>query len=109
MIGTYSPQLECIAKRNSCARKLRNSSKEELTKLLKDYIKKHGKEEIDFVSLCVKPNNDNVFMAAGAADVLRERHGQNYVSNITGVGPAKTLKEKIIYFLTGKLFPYKRD
>lgn len=47
-------------------------------------------------------------MAAGACDVLRERHGQDYVSQITKIRPAKTLKEHLVNFFTGRMFPVNK-
>ena len=109
MIGGYSPELECACYRNGWADQLKNISSEALIELVKDYLLKHSREKLTPINLYLRPNDDEIFKVAGAADVLRERHGQNYISRITGVRPPKTLKEKFIHFFTGKMFPAEKQ
>lgn len=93
-----------FACRQNCAEQLRDIPSNELTELVLDILKKQKGKDIDEDYLMLfASREDDIFMGAGACDVLRERHGDEYVNNLLGFRKPVTLKEKIIYFLTRNL------
>lgn len=102
----YSPELELVGRRIGAANRLRDQPSQQLEQMAKSYIAEHGHENVSEVSLFFN-EDDPIFKTLGALDVLRERHGEDYVARITGLRLPKTLYEKVIYFFTRKPIPLK--
>ena len=50
---------------------------------------------------------DDLFLASGACDVLRERHGEEYIERLTGLRKPKTIGERLKYWVTGQMPKYQ--
>lgn len=100
---TFDPEARGIALRRQCAEQLKDKSSDELSCLVKEIFQRHSGEAVDKWYLSVAPADDDLFMAAGACDVLKERLGEQYIEKLTGLRKPKTLYEKAMYFFTGKM------
>ena len=90
--------------RNTCAEKLKDIPSGELEVLIKDILEKHGEEEVTSLYLMCADKEDDLFIVSGAADVLRDRHGQEYVLNLMELRSPRTLGEKCRYYLFNERF-----
>ncbi len=94
MFGLPSPELDAIICRKNCKEQLQDIPSEELEELVKHILEKNKRERVDFSYLAFANPYDDLFIASGACDVLRERRGQNYINKITGLRKPKSIKEK---------------
>ena len=98
-----SPYLRGIICRKMCSERLKDIPSNELSDLVTSIIQKHKGKKINSLYLAFAPYHDDLFLASGAADVLRERHGKDYVNKLLGYRKPANLKEKIVYLFTRNL------
>lgn len=107
MIGSPSIWLGALEKRKYCKRQLEDQPSKELEDLAKSLIEANKHKEIDNLYLVFATTEDDLFISAGACDILRERHGNDYVdNNILGVRRPKTITERLKYWVTGQMPRY---
>lgn len=80
----------------------------ELEDLLSSLWKKHKGQRVDGWYLQFAGAEDDLFIASGACDVLRERHGEDYVIRLADRRKPKTFGEKLRYWITGRMPEYKQ-
>ena len=95
MIGAYSPQLEAEGRFMSYGTRFADLSDSELLEMYNRLALKH-RENKPPKSYSFIP--DEWHQARAAIDLLRERNGEEYVENLTGVKQPKTLVGKLIRF-----------
>ena len=106
MIGASSLEMDIISKRRQCQRELSEMPSKELEELARDLLQKNGGRVNNF-RLAFAGTYDDVFLASGACDVLRERHGEEYIERLTGLRKPKTVLERVRYWITGQMPEYK--
>ena len=104
-ISPPSPELTCLEHREYMKEQLGDIPDGELEKLIEGLIEKHRGEKQNFYVLSVFPNHD-IFLCAGVADVLRERHGQDYVDKLLNLRRPRTFIEKLSSLVFGTVFAY---
>ena len=92
-----------MANRRYCAIQLQDIPSSELDDFVSDVFKRKGDHRVNTGYFFVAPEHDDLFLVSGACDVLRDRHGQEYVDQLMGVRRPAGFKEKMNYFFTGNL------
>ncbi len=87
-----SPELEAAVKRAQYRDRLANLADEELISIYRESEKKYGDKKIHYILLGSQP--EYFYRSAAAVDVLRERHGDKIVDELTGITQPKTLVGK---------------
>jgi len=95
-----SPELEAASKRNTYRNRLVELTDGELIKIYRTAEEKFGDKKFNAYLLGCQP--EEFYKGAAAVDVLRERHGDEFVEELTGVPQPKTLVEKILFIFSGK-------
>ena len=94
MIGIFeSPFLTAIGNRNCYRRKIENLTDNQLLRIFGSAKEKLGDVVLTNFNIDRQPK---LFYAGSAAvDVLRERHGGDYIAEVTGVPQRKPLVERL--------------
>jgi len=103
-----SPELNEVIYRKRCKEQLQDMPSKELEELVKDIFKKKEGQKIDRFYLAFAGPNDDLFVASGACDVLRERHGDDYTARLAGLRKPRTVGEMLKYWITGKMPKYEK-
>jgi hypothetical protein len=93
-----SPELEAAAKRNSYRDRLAELADEELIKIYRTAEERFGDKRFNAYLLGCQP--EEFYKGAAAVDVLRDRHGDEFVEELTGVPQPKTLVGKILRYFS---------
>jgi len=109
MLGNFhplSPELNAIIYRRHCKEQLQDIPSEELEELAKAIFEKYKERTINQLYLAFAGRNDDVFLVSGACDVLRERHGEDYITRLIELRKPRTLGERLKYWVTGQMPKY---
>ncbi len=102
--------LQVDRKRELMGESLKNASSEALEKIARNYWSMPKTErDAEFEVRYFLPKDHRLFRAIGACDVLRERKGEDYVSEIIGVRKPRSLVGKIAYHLFGYMVHKKKE
>jgi len=93
-----SPELEAAAKRNSYRDRLAELADEELIRIYRTAEERFGDKRFNAYLLGCQP--EEFYKGAAAVDVLRDRHGDEFVEELTGVPQPKTLVGKILRYFS---------
>ena len=93
--------------RKNCKEQLEDMPSGELEELFSDIFKKNKGQKISMSCLAFAGINDDMFIASGAYDILRERRGDDYVLKLIDLRQPKTLREKLRYWTTGQRPKYE--
>lgn len=91
-----SQELEAACKRAGWRGKLTQRDDEELVWIYRVTEEKYRDRKFNSIAIAALP--EEVYRAGAAVDVLRERHGDDFVAELTGVPQPKTLAQKVKYF-----------
>ena len=91
-----SPELDAECKRARYRNKLEIFSDDEIVNIFRLSEKKFVDRKIYPLLLSIMP--EDFYKVAAEIDILRDRHGDSYVENLTCVPQPKTLLEKIYKF-----------
>lgn len=108
MIGVSSLELNGIIKRRYCKKQLQDMPSQELEDLARDILEKNKGRTVDPLYLAFAGTYGDLFLASGACDVLRERHGKEYIERLTGFRKPKTIGELLKYWVTGQMPKYQK-
>jgi hypothetical protein len=98
---SFSPAAKGIECTRHCEEQLKDFSSEELKGLVLILTQQNKHSKVDKFYLTNASLEDDLFICAGACDILKERHGEEYLLNIFGLTKPKTIGEKLIYLFTG--------
>ena len=97
-----------MSQRNIAIEGLKNLSSTELDRRVKEHFSKTDRESFNPDTLLFNNYSSPYYQTLASLDILRERHGDDYVARLTGFRPPKTFWEKVVNFLTNRPIPLEQ-
>ena len=90
------------------AKKLEDIPTEDLRQVVLGYVSEHGRDPFPSYDqlMFIGSGSDQIKYIAGAVEVLRQRHGEDYILDIFGYRKPKNIRENINHLFSGK-YPAK--